>query len=100
MGLPHGGKADVYSWALLAWSVVAVREPFEGIGRSVFYDRVVVSWRAGFGGRGGTPWFGLLVGLCSVVVFGLLVDWFVCRGRPRAARGVRPQGLLHTIGLW
>eukprot|EP00904_Undaria_pinnatifida_P010830 jgi/Undpi1/6878/HiC_scaffold_21.g09354.m1 len=42
MGLPHGGKADVYSWALLAWSVVAVREPFEGIGRSVFYDRVVV----------------------------------------------------------
>lgn len=42
MGLPHGGKADVYSWALLAWSVVAVREPFEGVGRSVFYDRVVV----------------------------------------------------------
>lgn len=42
MGLPHGGKADVYSWALLAWSVVAVRPPFEGIGRSSFFERVVV----------------------------------------------------------
>ena len=43
MGLPHGGKADVYSWSLLGWSVASPKQPFEGIGRSAFYDRVVVS---------------------------------------------------------
>ncbi|CAN0311632.1 unnamed protein product [Ascophyllum nodosum] len=42
MGLPHGGKADVYSWSLLAWSVASSKQPFEGIGRSAFYDRVVI----------------------------------------------------------
>lgn len=43
MALPHGDRADVYSWALLAWSVASGRTPFEGIGRSAFYSRVVVS---------------------------------------------------------
>ena len=43
MGLPYGGKADVYSWSLLAWSVVSAKQPFEDIGRSTFYERVVVS---------------------------------------------------------
>ncbi|CAM9933696.1 unnamed protein product [Pylaiella littoralis] len=42
MALPHGDKADVYSWALLAWSVASGHPPFEGIGRSAFYARVVV----------------------------------------------------------
>lgn len=42
MALPHGDRADVYSWALLAWSVASGRTPFEGIGRSAFYSRVVV----------------------------------------------------------
>ncbi|CAM9540900.1 unnamed protein product, partial [Hapterophycus canaliculatus] len=41
MALPHGEKADVYSWALLAWSVTSGRTPFEGLGRSCFYARVV-----------------------------------------------------------
>ena len=44
MALPHGDKADVYSWALLAWSVASGRTPFEGLGRSAFYSRVVVSF--------------------------------------------------------
>lgn len=42
MGLAHGVKVDIYSWALLAWAVVSAREPFEAIGRSTFYERVVV----------------------------------------------------------
>eukprot|EP00903_Cladosiphon_okamuranus_P020815 g19118.t2 len=42
MALPHGDKADVYSWSLLAWSVASGRTPFEGVGRSAFYSRVVV----------------------------------------------------------
>ncbi|CAN0264506.1 unnamed protein product, partial [Ectocarpus fasciculatus] len=42
MALPHGDKADVYSWALLAWAVASGSTPFEGIGRSAFYARVVV----------------------------------------------------------
>ncbi|CAM9328051.1 unnamed protein product [Ectocarpus sp. 12 AP-2014] len=42
MALPHGEKADVYSWALLAWAVASGRTPFEGIGRSAFYARVVI----------------------------------------------------------
>lgn len=43
MGLPYGGKADVYSWSLLAWSVFSAKQPFGEIGRSTFYERVVVS---------------------------------------------------------
>lgn len=77
MALPHGEKADVYSWALLAWAVASGSTPFEGIGRSAFYARVVVGfllfwfpgwWRFLVGNRLQEAFLGRYLSLYHVVL--------------------------------
>ncbi|CAM9648664.1 unnamed protein product, partial [Hapterophycus canaliculatus] len=39
---PYNTKADVYSWAVLAWEMLAVEKPYAGLTESTFVRRVVV----------------------------------------------------------
>jgi serine/threonine protein kinase len=40
-GLPYNFKADVYSFGIILWELVAGKKPFEGLSRDLFYERVV-----------------------------------------------------------
>jgi serine/threonine protein kinase len=40
-GLPYNYKADVYSFGIILWELVAGKKPFEGLNRDLFYERVV-----------------------------------------------------------
>mmetsp|Transcript_13149 Transcript_13149/g.28423 ORF Transcript_13149/g.28423 Transcript_13149/m.28423 type:complete len:831 (+) Transcript_13149:398-2890(+) len=38
---PYNQKADVYSFAIILWELVAFKKPYDGMNREVFYSRVV-----------------------------------------------------------
>lgn len=40
-GLPYNAKADVYSFGILLWELVAGKKPFDGLDRALFYERIV-----------------------------------------------------------
>lgn len=40
-GLPYNTKADVYSFGILLWELVAGKKPFDGLDRALFYERIV-----------------------------------------------------------
>eukprot|EP00559_Dactyliosolen_fragilissimus_P008257 CAMPEP_0184856898 /NCGR_PEP_ID=MMETSP0580-20130426/2060_1 /TAXON_ID=1118495 /ORGANISM="Dactyliosolen fragilissimus" /LENGTH=845 /DNA_ID=CAMNT_0027352163 /DNA_START=124 /DNA_END=2661 /DNA_ORIENTATION=- len=39
--LPYNHKADVYSFGILLWELMAYEKPFDGMNREMFYERVV-----------------------------------------------------------
>lgn len=38
---PYNGKADVYGFGMILWEMAAMRKPFEGVGRELFFEMVV-----------------------------------------------------------
>lgn len=39
--LPYNHKADVYSFGIILWEIIAAKKPFDGLNRDQFYERVV-----------------------------------------------------------
>ncbi len=42
---PYNTKADVYSWAVLSWEMLAVEKPYDGVTESTFV-KVTCFWRS------------------------------------------------------
>ena len=40
-GEPYNYSADVYSFGIILWEINALKKPFEGLSRDLFYERVV-----------------------------------------------------------
>jgi serine/threonine protein kinase len=40
-GLPYNASSDVYSFGIILWELNALKKPFEGLNRDLFYERVV-----------------------------------------------------------
>jgi serine/threonine protein kinase len=40
-GEPYNESADVYSFGIILWEINAMKKPFEGLSRDLFYERVV-----------------------------------------------------------
>lgn len=40
-GEPYNYSADVYSFGIILWELNALKKPFEGLSRDLFYERVV-----------------------------------------------------------
>ena len=38
---PYNHKADVYSFGMILWELVAYEKPFDGMNREEFYEKVV-----------------------------------------------------------
>ena len=38
---PYNHKADVYSFGIILWEIIANEKPYDGMDRSQFYERVV-----------------------------------------------------------
>lgn len=39
--LPYNHTADVYSFGIILWELVAAKKPYDGLNRELFYERVV-----------------------------------------------------------
>eukprot|EP00611_Tribonema_gayanum_P023563 TRINITY_DN4982_c0_g1_i2.p2 TRINITY_DN4982_c0_g1~~TRINITY_DN4982_c0_g1_i2.p2 ORF type:complete len:481 (-),score=112.74 TRINITY_DN4982_c0_g1_i2:149-1591(-) len=61
---PYNGKADVYGFGMILWEMAAMRKPFEGIGRELFFELVVNGTSKPPVDRNWPPEFGALLHKC------------------------------------